>query len=112
MPDKGEWEVLLSKEVEKWFRGLGKIDRIKALRAIRQLETQGPILDMPHGRSLGDGLREIRFMCEDVPRRITYYFDPPKRIITLTTFRKQRQKDQPEVARAKKAMRKNTHETR
>ena len=37
-------------------------------------------------------------------RRITCYFDPRRRMITLTTFRKQRQREQREVTRARRAM--------
>jgi phage-related protein len=65
---------------------------------------------MPYGRSLGKGLWELRFDCENVARRITYFFDLDKRVITLTTFRKQRQKEQNEVARARKAMRREMTE--
>jgi hypothetical protein len=37
--------------------------------------------------------------------RITYFFDASRRVITLTTFRKQRQREEREVARARRAMR-------
>jgi hypothetical protein len=36
---------------------------------------------------------------------VTYYIDVERRIITLTTFRKQRQNERREVARARQAMR-------
>jgi hypothetical protein len=38
-------------------------------------------------------------------RRVTYYIGVQRRIITLTTFRKQRQAERQEVARARQAMR-------
>ena len=66
---------------------------------------EGVHLSMPYSKPLGDGLLELRFNCEDVQRRITYYFDPVRRAITLTTFRKQRQNERNEVKRASKAMR-------
>jgi hypothetical protein len=50
-------------------------------------------------------LFELRFTCEDMARRITYYFDPARRAVTLTTFRKTRQAEQREVTRARRAMR-------
>ncbi len=31
------------------------------------------MLRMPHSRSLGDGLYELRFSCQNVNRRITTY---------------------------------------
>jgi hypothetical protein len=51
------------------------------------------------------GLCELRFTCEGTARRVTYYIDVQRRIITLTTFRKQRQNERQEVARARQAMR-------
>jgi phage-related protein len=60
---------------------------------------------MPHARPLGEDLAELRFMCEDTARRVTYYINPERKIITLTTFRKQRQQERREVARARRAMR-------
>jgi Gp49-like protein DUF891 len=59
---------------------------------------------MPHARTLSGGLFELRFTCEGVPRRVTYYIRPPQRIITLTTFRKQRPLERREVTRARQAM--------
>jgi hypothetical protein len=59
---------------------------------------------MPHSRVLGGGLRELRFSCEGVARRVTYYLDPDRKVITLTTFRKQRDSERREVERARKAM--------
>jgi hypothetical protein len=35
--------------------------------------------------------------------RVTYYVDTPRKVITLTTFRKQRQAERQEVARARQA---------
>ncbi|WP_211658380.1 type II toxin-antitoxin system RelE/ParE family toxin [Phytoactinopolyspora halophila] len=63
-------------------------------------------------RQLGDGLRELRFSCEGVHRRVTYYLHPEKRAITLTTFRKQRQSERHEVERARKAMRRDRERRR
>jgi len=59
---------------------------------------------MPHSRMLGGGLRELRFTCEGVARRVTYYVDVERKMITLTTFRKQRDNERREVQRAHKAM--------
>ncbi|MDU0349629.1 type II toxin-antitoxin system RelE/ParE family toxin [Actinomyces sp. MRS3W] len=58
---------------------------------------------MPHSRPLGGGLYELRFSCENVNRRITYVFDMGRRVVTLTTFRKQRSNERVEVARARRA---------
>lgn len=97
------WELELSKEVADWYLGLGTRDRAFADRALDRLAAVGPELAMPHSRMLGDGLRELRFTCEGMARRVTYYFDIDRKVITLTTFRKQRNNERREVDRARRA---------
>ncbi len=46
----------------------------------------------------------MRFTCEGVTRRVTYYIDVERKVITLTTFRKQRDNERREIERARKAM--------
>jgi hypothetical protein len=99
----GRWIVEISDEVGDWYGSLKDTDRAYADAALERLRDRGPDLRMPHSRPLGDGLHELRFTCERVARRITYYFDPERRVITLTTFRKQRQNERAEVARAHRA---------
>lgn len=99
----GGWTVEISGEVERWYASLKDADRAYADVAFERLRDRGPDLRMPHSRPLGDGLHELRFTCERVARRVTYYFDPGRRVITLTTFRKQRQNERAEVARARRA---------
>jgi hypothetical protein len=98
------WNVEISSEVQRWYSSLKNPDLAAADRAFDRLRKFGPDLRMPHSRSLHGGLHELRFDCEGVARRITYYFDEPRRAITLTTFRKQRQVEAPQVERARKAM--------
>ncbi|MGH8929469.1 MAG: type II toxin-antitoxin system RelE/ParE family toxin [Egibacteraceae bacterium] len=71
---------------------------------IDMLAANGNLLRMPHSRSLGQGLCELRFRCGGVARRITYCFLPGQRIVLLTVFRKQRQSEQREINRARDAM--------
>jgi hypothetical protein len=97
--------VEISPEVETWYATLKSKDKAMADRAFDRLAEQGPTLRMPHARALGGGLCELRFTCEGTARRVTYYIDVQRRIITLTTFRKQRQAERQEVARARQAMR-------
>lgn len=51
--------------------------------------------------SIGYGLFELRFALGPTARRITYRFTKDGRIILLTTFRKQRQNERHEIARAR-----------
>jgi putative component of toxin-antitoxin plasmid stabilization module len=56
-------------------------------------------------RPVGGGLFELRFTCEGTARRVTYFIHTQTKVIALTTFRKQRQNERREVARARQAMR-------
>jgi len=50
--------------------------------------------------------------CESVARRITYVFEPQRRAVTLTTFRKQKQNERGEVLRARRAQAARAEELR
>ena len=67
---------------------------------LQLLTEHGSTLAMPYVRSLGGGLRELRFHLRDEQRRITFWIAPDRRIVLLTTFRKQRQNERREVERA------------
>jgi hypothetical protein len=97
------WEIELSEEIIDWYVALAVRDRAFADRAFDRLGEVGPQLGMPHARMLGNGLRELRFTCERVSRRITYYFDLDRKAVLLTTFRKQRDNERREVDRARRA---------
>jgi putative component of toxin-antitoxin plasmid stabilization module len=77
----------------EWDRTVVFIDRLGEL---------GSTARMPLSRSLGDGLFELRFALGPTARRITYRFTNDRRIILLTTFRKQRQNERAEIARARR----------
>ena len=106
------WTVEFSEEVRTWYIGLTPAGKAATDRILERLEAQGHLLRMPHSRTLGDGLYELRFTCESVARRITYVFDPGRRAVTLTTFRKQRQNERGEILRARRvqAARQEAHE--
>lgn len=97
------WAIEFSEEVRLWYVALTPTGKASTDRVLERLASQGNMLRMPHSRSLGDGLYELRFSCENVNRRITYVFDPDRRVVTLTTFRKQRQNERAEVLRARRA---------
>jgi phage-related protein len=99
------WTVEISAEVETWYATLKTKDKAAADHAFDRLAEHGPALRMPHSRPLGEGLFELRFTCESTARRVTYYVDMQRKVITLTTFRKQRQQERREVTRARQAMR-------
>lgn len=69
---------------------------------IDRLASLGSAARMPLSRSLGDGLYELRYTLGSTARRITYRFTKDRRIVLLTTFRKQRNNERTEIARARK----------
>jgi hypothetical protein len=101
------WTLVLSNEVREWYLRLAEHDKAQAARIFTMLEERGPMLRMPHSRALGQDLFELRFNCEQVARRITYTFDVDRRVITLTTFRKQRDNESREVRRARAVLKRH-----
>ena len=97
------WTVEFSDEVLTWYQGLTPEGKAATRRVLARLEDAGYMLGMPLSKQLGGGLRELRFTCEGVARRITYVLEPERKAITLTTFRKQRQNERGEVLRARRA---------
>ena len=85
-------EIELHDEITQWLDSLDDAEWDRALVVIDRLAALGPSARMPLSRSLGGGLFELRFALGPTARRITYRFTKDGRIILLTTFRKQRQK--------------------
>ncbi|MGI5186776.1 type II toxin-antitoxin system RelE/ParE family toxin [Promicromonospora sp. CA-289599] len=106
------WTVDFSEEVREWYLGLTPAGKAAVDRIATRLESVDNQLRMPHSRPLGDGLYELRFTCENVARRITYVFEPQRRAVTLTTFRKQKQNERGEVLRARRAQAARAEELR
>jgi len=101
--DSPSWTVEFEPEVSEWIAGLSLEDKARALRFINLLEEQGNKIGMPRSRSLGEGLFELRFPLGRQDRRIAYRFSAGGRIVLLTVFRKQRQVERKEIARARAA---------
>lgn len=101
------WRIELSEEVDRWVETLPPKGRAQAFRALDLLAKYGAGLRMPHSRKLDDQLWELRFRCGQVNQRITYTVEPERRVITLTTFRKQRGNERKEVQRARNLLRRH-----
>jgi phage-related protein len=92
-------------EVENWLmRVLREKEREQAVFHINLLAQQGVLLRAPYTRHLGGKLWELRFYIDRSRQRITYYVATGRRIILLTVFRKTRQREEVEVARARRVM--------
>jgi len=96
--------VVLFPEVAAWVSTLSPQDTKILQRMIAMLEEKGNALRMPHSRSLGGGLFELRFDVQRgrVAQRITYFFDGDA--VAVTTFRKTKQVESEQIARARRAM--------
>ena len=94
--------IELSQEVESWYVGLGLPGACVRRASHGSSFCRGSKVGDARSRSLGEGLRELRFSCESVARGITYVIDTEWTIITLTTFRKQRDNERREIQRAKR----------
>lgn len=93
----------LHEEVVEWLDTLNDREWDRVVVIVDRLAGLGSQARMPLSRSLGDSLFELRFTLGPTARRITYRFTQDGRIILLTTFRKQRNNERDEVARARKA---------
>ena len=96
--------MVLFPEVAGWVATLSPQDTKIVQRMILMLEERGNTLRMPHSRPLGSGLFELRFDVRHgtVAQRITYFFDND--VVAITTFRKTRQIEADQIARARRAM--------
>jgi putative component of toxin-antitoxin plasmid stabilization module len=96
-------EVELHDEVVEWLSTLSDREWDRVVVIVDRLADLGSKARMPLSRSLGEGLFELRFTLGPTARRITYRFTKDGRIILLTTFRKQRNNERNEIARARRA---------
>ena len=103
MVDVAELELEHHDEVVEWMDSLDDAEWDRTVVVIDRLVGFGSAARMPLSRGLGDGLFELRFSLGPTARRITYRFTKDGRIILLTTFRKQRNNERTEIARARKA---------
>lgn len=94
--------IELHDEVVDWMASLKDNEWNRTVVAIDRLADLGSRARMPFSRAPGDGLFEVRFTLGSTARRITYRFTTDGRIVLLTTFRKQRNNERNEIARARR----------
>ncbi len=96
-------DIEIHDEVAEWLNQLNNADWHRVVVIIDRLAELGAMARMPLSRSLGSGLFELRFTLGSTSRRITYRFTADGRVVLLTTFRKQRDNERIEIARARRA---------
>jgi hypothetical protein len=84
-----------------WLRSLSDRDFGRVDTYVGMLAEKAETLGEPWSRSLGDGVRELRFHLHPLEMRITYWLAPGRRVVLLTVFRKTRMRESAEVERAK-----------
>ena len=98
------WTVEQTSEVGDWVESLSVKELAVVRSRVELLAERGSQLRLPHSRSLGGGLFELRFDLAHRAWRITYCFGGGRRIMLLTVFRKQRQTERVQLRRARRAM--------
>jgi len=99
----GLYAVEVEPEVRTWLERLSDRDSGRADFIVGLLAEQAETLSEPYTRHLGGKVRELRFHLLAQQPRITYWLAPGRRVILLTVFRKTRNAEAAEVARALQA---------
>ncbi|MGV9775306.1 type II toxin-antitoxin system RelE/ParE family toxin [Streptosporangium sp. NPDC003464] len=97
--------VELEPEVRKWLEDLPSALFARVAFYVDLLAAEGPLLGEPYTKQLDGKLRELRFHLDELAMRITYWIAPGRRIVLLTVFHKTRVRDDREIDRARRAMR-------
>lgn len=104
--DAMDWgTVELEPEVRRWLEGLSAASFAKVAFYVDLLAAEGALLGEPYSKQLDGKLRELRFYLNDIAVRITYWIAPGRRIVLLTVFYKFRPRDEREIDRARRALR-------
>jgi hypothetical protein len=94
------YAIELEPEVRDWLETLSLKDYAKVEAMADILADQAEVLGEPYSRHLAGKTRELRFYLERNAVRISYWLAPGTRVVLLTVFRKTRQVERAEVARA------------
>ncbi|GAA0389306.1 hypothetical protein GCM10009530_45510 [Microbispora corallina] len=97
--------VELEPEVRTWLESLPAASFARVAFYVDLLAAEGPLLGEPYTKQLDGKLRELRFHLDEFAVRITYWIAPQRRIVLLTVFHKTRTRDDREIGRARRAMR-------
>ena len=92
--------IELEPEVRDWLETLQLKDYVKVEAMADILAERAETLGEPYSRHLGGKTRELRFHLDRSAVRISYWLAPGTRAVLLTVFRKTRQVERAEVARA------------
>ena len=94
------YDVEVEPEVRCWLARLSDRDFGRVDFLVDLLAEHAQNLGEPYSRHLGGKVRELRFHLLAQQTRVTYWLAPGRRLILLTVFRKTRNAEVAEVARA------------
>jgi hypothetical protein len=94
------YEVEVEPEVRSWLASLSDRDFGRVDFLVGLLAEHAEDLGEPYTRHLGGKVRELRFHLLRQQTRVTYWLAPGRRVILMTVFRKTRDAETSEVARA------------
>lgn len=96
----GRYTIELEPEVRDWLETLTLTEYAKVEAMADILADHAETLGEPYSRHLSGKTRELRFHLDRSAVRISYWLAPGARVVLLTVFRKTRQVERAEVARA------------
>ena len=100
------WSVEVEPEVEQWIESLSVREFARVVAARERVAEDGSRLRFPHlACARRTGSSSFESTSARVAWRVTFYFADDRRIVLLTTFRKQRQNERAEARRARRAIR-------
>ncbi|WP_305782803.1 type II toxin-antitoxin system RelE/ParE family toxin [Symbioplanes lichenis] len=94
------YDIELEPEVREWLDTLRLKDYAKVEAMADIFADRAETLGEPYSRHLSGKTRELRFHLDRSAVRISYWLAPGARAVLLTVFRKTRQIERGEVARA------------
>lgn len=82
-----EYEIEVTDEWLRWWRGLTEVEQTEVAATIGLLEVRGPQLGFPYSSGIRNSrhshMRELRVQARGRPIRILYAFDPRRVAILL-----------------------------
>ena len=96
--------IELDTELTEWLKRLPARHLATVAFYLDLLARHGPQLGWPHVRQTDAKLRKLRFHLDGRAVRIIYWIAPGQRIVLLTVFMKGRTREQHEVGRARRAL--------
>jgi phage-related protein len=104
--------IELEAELSEWLARLPARHFAAVAFHLDLLAARGPQLSWPHTRQLDSKLHELRLHLDGRAVRTTYWIASGHRIVLLTVFMKARMREEREIARARRTLKRSQVERR